>query len=274
MPKRSSAPTPRVAISVASATSSEIEKRSMPGIDSTSSRTPSPATTKAGWISCAGESEVSRTRPRRASRPPQAAQACGRKGHRVDSREPGSFRPQWTRGPTPSHSRCGGWSSSTASAKRCAGVDLSVEAGELVAVIGPNGAGKTTLLSILAGVDQARRRRGRAAGRGGRLGAAAGGALPAADGRGEPAALRAAGGARGPARLGRGDARAVRASASAAARSSRGSRAATSSGSTSRSGCSRGRSRCSSTSPASASTRASGRGSGSSSAGWPGAGRR
>ena len=32
------------------------------------------------------------------------------------------------------------------------GIDLSVRAGELVAVIGPNGAGKTTLLSILAGV--------------------------------------------------------------------------------------------------------------------------
>jgi len=32
------------------------------------------------------------------------------------------------------------------------GVDLSVAAGERVAVIGPNGAGKTTLLSILAGV--------------------------------------------------------------------------------------------------------------------------
>jgi len=32
------------------------------------------------------------------------------------------------------------------------GVDLSAEAGELVAVIGPNGAGKTTLLSILAGI--------------------------------------------------------------------------------------------------------------------------
>jgi ABC-2 type transport system ATP-binding protein len=32
------------------------------------------------------------------------------------------------------------------------GVDLGVEAGELVAIIGPNGAGKTTLLSILAGI--------------------------------------------------------------------------------------------------------------------------
>ncbi len=34
------------------------------------------------------------------------------------------------------------------------GVDLSAEAGELVAVIGPNGAGKTTLLSILAGISK------------------------------------------------------------------------------------------------------------------------
>ena len=35
------------------------------------------------------------------------------------------------------------------------GVDLAVEAGELLAVIGPNGAGKTTLLSILAGIVEA-----------------------------------------------------------------------------------------------------------------------
>jgi ABC-2 type transport system ATP-binding protein len=35
------------------------------------------------------------------------------------------------------------------------GVDLAVDAGELVAVIGPNGAGKTTLLSILAGIVRA-----------------------------------------------------------------------------------------------------------------------
>jgi ABC-2 type transport system ATP-binding protein len=34
------------------------------------------------------------------------------------------------------------------------GLDLTVEAGEVVAVIGPNGAGKTTLLSILAGVTK------------------------------------------------------------------------------------------------------------------------
>src|SRR6266536_5340989 len=50
--------------SVASPTSSEIEKRSTPGIDGTSSRTPSPATTKSGWIRWRGESSVSSTRSR------------------------------------------------------------------------------------------------------------------------------------------------------------------------------------------------------------------
>jgi ABC-2 type transport system ATP-binding protein len=34
-------------------------------------------------------------------------------------------------------------------------VDLSVDAGEIVALLGPNGAGKTTLLSIVAGLRQA-----------------------------------------------------------------------------------------------------------------------
>ena len=50
MPKRSTAPTPAAAISVASATSSEIEKRSIPGIESIGSRTASPAATNSGWI--------------------------------------------------------------------------------------------------------------------------------------------------------------------------------------------------------------------------------
>src|ERR1044072_5992403 len=67
MPKRRTAPIPAPAISVASATSSEIEKRSMPGIEAISSRTPPPPTTKAGWIRWAGDRSVSRTRPRRVS---------------------------------------------------------------------------------------------------------------------------------------------------------------------------------------------------------------
>ena len=89
--------------------------------------------------------------------------------------------------------------------RRCATSASRRRRGELVAVIGPNGAGKTTLLSILAGDPAARRRQRRRARRGSRLGAAAAGALHEADGRGEPAPVRAAGArARTPRRRSRG----------------------------------------------------------------------
>src|SRR6266516_1004745 len=64
MPNSNAAPTPLASSSVASPTSSEIENRSTPGIEGTSSRTPSPATTNSGWIRCRGESSVSATRSR------------------------------------------------------------------------------------------------------------------------------------------------------------------------------------------------------------------
>jgi putative ABC transport system ATP-binding protein len=34
------------------------------------------------------------------------------------------------------------------------GVDLAIEAGELIAVVGPSGSGKTTILNIIAGIDR------------------------------------------------------------------------------------------------------------------------
>ncbi|MGZ4396646.1 MAG: ABC transporter ATP-binding protein, partial [Gaiellaceae bacterium] len=34
------------------------------------------------------------------------------------------------------------------------GVDLAIDAGELIAVVGPSGSGKTTILNIIAGIDR------------------------------------------------------------------------------------------------------------------------
>ena len=101
---------------------------------------------------------------------------------------------------------------------------------------------------------------------------AAGGALPAPDGGGEPAALRPP---RGPSTTPRRRSSEMLDLTGLAERRDdqvAASPAATSSGSTSRSACSPSPSCCCSTSPASASTRASGRGSGSSSRGLAGGG--
>jgi hypothetical protein len=64
MPNRITAPIPAAWSSVASPTSSEIEQRSIPGIEGTFSRTPSPATTNSGCTRCRGDSSVSRTSSR------------------------------------------------------------------------------------------------------------------------------------------------------------------------------------------------------------------
>ena len=136
----------------------------------------------------------------------QAAHAGGGERHRLPSLGKVAFsRPYVPRAGTGLVKRFG-------DREALRGVELRAAPGELVAVIGPNGAGKTTLLSILAGILDGRTAASSSARRrGGRLGAPAGGALPAADRGGEPAAVRPAGEARRPARLGRGDAGADRA---------------------------------------------------------------
>ncbi len=141
-----------------------------------------------------------------------AGGACGCR-ERASTASLGKVGCQSLRGLERVRSRCrhGGWSSATGSARRCGGSSFDA------AARGAGGdhraqRGRQDDAALDPRRDpRARRRRGAGRARRGRLGAAAGGALPAADRRGEPAAVRAAGGARGPARLGRGDARAVRA---------------------------------------------------------------
>ncbi len=53
----------------------------MPGIDSISSRTPSPATTKAGWIRCDGGQLGLADEAAQGAGAAQTAQACGGEGH-------------------------------------------------------------------------------------------------------------------------------------------------------------------------------------------------
>ncbi len=89
IPKRRTASTPAAWISAASATSSEIESRSTPGIDGTSSRTSVPAVDEQRLDQVGAGSSVSRTRSR-STRAPQAAHAGGGKGHALSLGGPGA----------------------------------------------------------------------------------------------------------------------------------------------------------------------------------------
>ena len=64
MPKSSTESTPAARTAPASSTSSLIDSRCTPGIESMSSRTSVPALTNNGWIRCAAVSSVSRVSPR------------------------------------------------------------------------------------------------------------------------------------------------------------------------------------------------------------------
>src|SRR5665811_2118038 len=149
MPKSRIAPIPALAISVASATSSEIEKRSIPGIDSISSRTPSPATTKAGWIRWAAESSVSRTSPRKLSL--RRSLRIRVLGNDIAAILGGGMGCPDVQRVAFSAVEARGLVKRYGNREALKSVDFAAQPGELVGVIGPNGAGKTTLLSILAG---------------------------------------------------------------------------------------------------------------------------
>src|SRR5271156_726385 len=127
----------------------------------------SPAITNAGWIRCAGESAVSRTRERKVSVPRSRSRRVAGKGIRLSL---GKVRglPSRTSLASPALSvREGrprtflpgryvwrvlarGLVKRFGDREALRGVSFAAAPGELVAVIGPNGAGKTTLLSILA----------------------------------------------------------------------------------------------------------------------------